>query len=155
MIRTKVKGTRYKAASSPDQEPDFYSMPPVIVSPNSSPLMAPQSNPAIKETIPEVALSPVNELFALFRDSLQQQSSFSNVLQSSLFPSSQPQAPASPKSNQVLEDAVEELFTSGEISAMDDLDDFVNDWDPTSSNVAKSLENDLQLGYMLDRLLSD
>ena len=26
MIRTKVKGTRFKAASSPDQEPDFYSM---------------------------------------------------------------------------------------------------------------------------------
>lgn len=26
MIRTKVKGTKFKAASSPDQEPDFYSM---------------------------------------------------------------------------------------------------------------------------------
>lgn len=32
MIRTKVKGTRFKAASSPDQEPDFYSMP--FVQPN-------------------------------------------------------------------------------------------------------------------------
>lgn len=26
MVRTKVKGTRFKAASSPDQEPDFYTM---------------------------------------------------------------------------------------------------------------------------------
>lgn len=26
MVRTKVKGTKFKAASSPDQEPDFYSM---------------------------------------------------------------------------------------------------------------------------------
>ncbi|KAL3916215.1 MAG: hypothetical protein SGILL_005278 [Bacillariaceae sp.] len=29
MKRTKIKGTKFKAASSPDQEPDFYSMPPV------------------------------------------------------------------------------------------------------------------------------
>jgi hypothetical protein len=27
IIRTKVKGTRFKAASDPDHEPDFYSMP--------------------------------------------------------------------------------------------------------------------------------
>lgn len=26
MVRTKVKGTRFKAASSPEQEPDFYTM---------------------------------------------------------------------------------------------------------------------------------
>jgi hypothetical protein len=26
MTRTKVKGTRFKAASSPEQEPDFYTM---------------------------------------------------------------------------------------------------------------------------------
>jgi hypothetical protein len=36
MIRTKVKGTRFKAASSPEQEPDFYSMAPVIVTPPTS-----------------------------------------------------------------------------------------------------------------------
>lgn len=30
MRRTKIKGTKFKAASSPDQEPDFYSMPPVM-----------------------------------------------------------------------------------------------------------------------------
>lgn len=29
MLRTKVKGTGYKASSSPSSEPDFYSMPPV------------------------------------------------------------------------------------------------------------------------------
>lgn len=29
MQRTKVKGTRYKAASNPEAEPDFYKMPPV------------------------------------------------------------------------------------------------------------------------------
>lgn len=39
IVRTKVKGTKFKAASSPEQEPDFYSMPPVttaIVTPNGS-----------------------------------------------------------------------------------------------------------------------
>ena len=36
MIRTKVKGTGFKAASSPDQEPDFYKMPPVTVTPPCS-----------------------------------------------------------------------------------------------------------------------
>ena len=32
MKRTKVKGTKYKAASNPDAEPDFYKMPPVLAS---------------------------------------------------------------------------------------------------------------------------
>jgi hypothetical protein len=37
MVRTKVKGTGFKGASSPDQEPDLYSMPPVaIVTPQVS-----------------------------------------------------------------------------------------------------------------------
>jgi len=33
MCRTKIKGTKYKAASSPDQEPDFYTMDPVTITP--------------------------------------------------------------------------------------------------------------------------
>ena len=36
MKRTKIKGTKFKAASSPDQEPDFYSMPPVLAVPQVS-----------------------------------------------------------------------------------------------------------------------
>jgi hypothetical protein len=35
MVRTKVKGTKYKSASSPEQEPNFYDMAPV--SPNYTP----------------------------------------------------------------------------------------------------------------------
>jgi hypothetical protein len=31
MVRTKVKGTKFKAASSPEQEPDFFVLPPVCV----------------------------------------------------------------------------------------------------------------------------
>jgi len=36
MIRVKVKGTGFKAASSPEQEPDFYTMPPIIVTPSNT-----------------------------------------------------------------------------------------------------------------------
>lgn len=36
MVRTKVKGTKFKAASSPDAEPDFYRMPPVVITPPTS-----------------------------------------------------------------------------------------------------------------------
>lgn len=36
MVRTKVKGTKFKAASSPDNEPDFYKMLPVVVTPQHS-----------------------------------------------------------------------------------------------------------------------
>jgi hypothetical protein len=37
MIRTKVKGTKFKAASNPEHEPNFYHMPPVVVvTPHSS-----------------------------------------------------------------------------------------------------------------------
>jgi hypothetical protein len=36
ITRVKVKGTGYKAASSPEQEPDFYAMPPVVITPPDS-----------------------------------------------------------------------------------------------------------------------
>ncbi|KAG7348075.1 HSF-type DNA-binding protein [Nitzschia inconspicua] len=36
MVRTKVKGTKFKAASSPEQEPNFYIMAPVTVTPQNS-----------------------------------------------------------------------------------------------------------------------
>lgn len=36
MVRTKVKGTKFKAASSPEAEPDFYRMPPVVITPPTS-----------------------------------------------------------------------------------------------------------------------
>ncbi|KAG7368754.1 HSF-type DNA-binding protein [Nitzschia inconspicua] len=36
MRRTKIKGTKFKAASNPEQEPDFYTMPPVTAVPQVS-----------------------------------------------------------------------------------------------------------------------
>jgi HSF-type DNA-binding len=53
MTRTKVKGTRYKAASSPDQEPNFYTMRPV--SPHYSPRRGGDVTPS-----PPPCLSPMN-----------------------------------------------------------------------------------------------
>ena len=53
----------------------------------------------------------------------------------------------------VLDQAVDELFM-GELASEDTLNDFVSEWDPTNSFGAV-LENDIQLGYMLERLLED
>jgi len=36
IVRTKVKGTKIRAASSPEDEPDFYSMPPLPILPTDS-----------------------------------------------------------------------------------------------------------------------
>eukprot|EP00934_Nitzschia_sp_Nitz4_P004336 Nitzschia sp. Nitz4//scaffold133_size116822//2039//3639//NITZ4_003789-RA/size116822-augustus-gene-0.160-mRNA-1//-1//CDS//3329535342//4326//frame0 len=49
MVRTKVKGTKFKAASSPDQEPNFYSMPPVVVTPHSSDCETESSVPTLTQ----------------------------------------------------------------------------------------------------------
>jgi hypothetical protein len=46
MIRTKVKGTKFKAASSPEQEPDFYAMPPLVPSVTSDEDMSHDSDPS-------------------------------------------------------------------------------------------------------------
>mmetsp|Transcript_46610 Transcript_46610/g.113548 ORF Transcript_46610/g.113548 Transcript_46610/m.113548 type:complete len:611 (-) Transcript_46610:285-2117(-) len=47
MKRTKVKGTKYKAASNPDAEPDFYKMPPVMASAGTTThALSPQKAPS-------------------------------------------------------------------------------------------------------------
>lgn len=176
MIRTKVKGTKFKAASSPDQEPDFYTMPPVIVTPHGSP----HHESAAFEDVSEAPLAaPMSEtFFSMFSNNQSQvNNSFSNPiepyplfaqsnwmqlaelqlqqqqqqqLQQQQFSSRMQQTnPA----DQILDEAVEEIFMDGAISDISDLDDFVRDWDP--SGFAVKLDNDAQLGYMLDRLLED
>ncbi|KAL7568576.1 hypothetical protein ACA910_002688 [Epithemia clementina (nom. ined.)] len=165
MIRTKVKGTRFKAASSPDQEPDFYSMPAVVVSPSSSPTSSPQyqSMKSSDDSISEASsLPPVNNILSFLRNAQHQPTYEPTSFQ--FLPAPQPvyqptimaSAPALMQSSAdlVLDEAVEQLFLNGPIADMGDLNDFVHDWDP-NNGVTQSLENDVQLGYMLDRLLAD
>lgn len=55
------------------------------------------------------------------------------------------------EADRILDEAVNELFLS-DAQEVDTLADFVNDWDP---NFGAMLEDDAQLGFMLDRLLED
>ena len=154
MERTKVKGTRFKAASSPDSEPDFYSMP--LVTPHvssdeeqstgsvshSDTFSAPATNPipASFEPLPirysSAPIMPPQPQFAL------------SSMPAPAPVQRQQQQQAAPV-DRVLDEAVDALLLSGD----DTLADFCFDWDPTGSGMA--LEDDTQLGYMLEKLLED
>jgi hypothetical protein len=65
--------------------------------------------------------------------------------------------PQADDADRVLDEAVEELFLN-EAIASDSLDDFVHDWDPSNEGneaYLDSLQDDCQLGMMLERLLED
>lgn len=57
--------------------------------------------------------------------------------------------------DRVLDEAVEELFLH-EAGEMDSLAEFVHDWDPSNQDVETlEIEDDLQLGFLLDKLLEE
>lgn len=58
------------------------------------------------------------------------------------------------QADSILDQAVDELFM-GELGSEDNLADFVNEWDPSNSFGATALADDIQLGYMLEKLLED
>lgn len=191
MIRTKVKGTKFKAASSPDQEPDFYTMPSVTITPSHSPHASPKHQPIAyddssqSETISATPLpGPSSDLRSVFNSNpapyqqqqiepfpfqqqLQQQFQQPSISQAHLsVPAAQnpyEAAPAPPpyagpnQADQILDEAINELFlnsSSNNMTAeMNDLDDFVRDWEPR--NFSQTLDNDLALGFMLDKLLEE
>lgn len=140
MIRTKVKGTKFKAASSPDQEPDFYTMPPVVVSPNNSISLSPQSNSmSCDASMSDASLPPVNHSFPMYaRQSMLDPTPFQFTMAIAC-PQQTKAAPmpttsaASPTDDQVLDEAVEQLFLNAPLSDIGDLNDFVHDWDPSTS----------------------
>jgi len=173
MTRTKVKGTKFKAASSPEQEPDFYQMPPVAtVTPHHSsdeemsfdsnrgleqqsqptsafsyfpslnaPTSAPEPQPFYSQPSLGFSVSPIAT----------SASASAPTVASSLLPGMN-MLPMD--ANRVLDEAVDELFLSDVRAGDDNLADFVQDWDP-SNNFQSVLEDDAQLGFMLDKLLED
>ena len=58
-----------------------------------------------------------------------------------------------PEADRILDEAVEELFLT-ENGDADNLAEFVNDWDPSES-FGEGLNDDAQLGFLLDKLLED
>jgi hypothetical protein len=184
MTRTKVKGTKFKAASSPEQEPDFYTMPPVTITPiNTSDEEMSHDDGSSSHPSSSAMGSSMPQQYSV---QIQQQQSFEPLpiqflqnpqmsmpiqppmmMMPPLSSSSSSYAAASPapvffswpstaETDQVLDEAVDELFLSESTmgAAADVFNDFVHDWDP-NSDFAQTLENDKQLGYMLEKLLED
>lgn len=150
MMRTKVKGTKFKAASSPESEPDFYSMPPVVTPHHSDEEeMSYDSSQRTSEYFVQGAAHI--PMYASYQAQPSQMtlpplSSFASLSMPSPF------ASLKSSSDQILDDAVDELFLN-ELGEQDNLTDFVNDWEPASfGNV---LSDDAQLGFMLEKLLED
>jgi hypothetical protein len=145
MNRTKVKGTRFKAASSPEQEPDFYTMPGVPVTPPTS---------SDEEMSFDSSRSPMHMLQAADYGNLDVAVPV-NVASAahgiSLLQNLQRAPMRQNDADYVLDQAVDELFL-GEVGESDNLADFVHDWDPSFGQV---MEDDAQLGFMLDKLLED
>jgi hypothetical protein len=150
MIRTKVKGTRFKAASSPESEPDFYKMPPVIVTPNHSG----DEYSYESESRTEYAAAPQIQGFdPLPYGMLQQAPAEARVYEAA--PAAIPYA-AMPESipersyaDQVLDEAVDELFLQEALMENDSSFGF-----DASFGDDASLQDE-QLGMLLEQLLEE
>lgn len=147
MTRTNVKGTGFKAASSPDQEPDLYQMAPVVVTPNHSSDDDDSSTHSESTTsTSEVPMYPQVQLH-------QQRPSYSPLPYSPVRPAIPTSFSYEPKSfqpdqqpsemviepvqpseqdNTVLEEVVDELFLHEPAEENDTILAFVNTWDPYS-----------------------
>ncbi|CAB9520027.1 stress transcription factor B-2b [Seminavis robusta] len=168
MIRTKVKGTKFKAASSPDSEPDFYKMPPVVVTPpHSIDEEYSYASSSQQEQLP-YAMAPVAAAPVQAYDPLPV--SFSNMVAQApvadtrvvyeAAPASIPYA-AMPESihsvpernyaDQVLDEAVDELFLQ---EALMENESSIAPWDASSFGDDASLQDE-QLGMLLEQLLEE
>jgi hypothetical protein len=157
MIRTKVKGTRFKAASNPENEPDFYSMPIVMPlasetsSCNDSRHTLPNNDSTVSAVVP-LSSTLFNVEHTSYEHILPDTQTISNSLNQFLAThgrcDSSFNVPVSVNSS-----------TSNDwndSNNQDDLDDFSIDWSETFDTAFESsLNDDVQLSYMLEKLLED
>jgi hypothetical protein len=163
MTRTKVKGTGFKAASSPDQEPDFWRMAPVnpitpshsdeddssthsdstasqpqaYCVPSFSPVQASHSIPT-SFTIPDVQTSQQEETVDMSLEPIPLN------------------AQVSDSDSEVLDEVVDELFLHEAPEENDNILDFVNTWNPHSVELLDvNIPDDVQLGLLLERILAE
>lgn len=162
MIRTKVKGTRFKAASSPESEPDFYKMNPVIVTPPHSsedefsygteitpqqpfaaaPAPQVQSfDPLPVSFISQVPMAPERSIYEATASSIPY----------AAYPESINSVPDRGYADQVLDEAVDELFLQ---EALQENDPIIGGWDTASFGDDASLQDE-QLGMLLEQLLDE
>lgn len=167
MIRTKVKGTKFKAASSPDQEPDFYRMPPVVVaqpphlhheelheetSDRSTPTLVSRAAPTLSfEPIPVSGMG--QQQYALQSP----EQAYGRIGQTLGFPSAQEAAVAAVQrscADRILDEAVDELFFNDARPDNEDLMD-LKAWDLSNTFADDSEIEDSQLGMLLEKLLEE
>ncbi|GAX16311.1 hypothetical protein FisN_35Hh010 [Fistulifera solaris] len=143
MQRTKVKGTMFKAASSPENEPDFYTMAPVRVTPQHSDEEGSYGTDGSYQQ--PMLYQSQQQMFDPMP--LQQ---YEALPMNMLFEASRPEAEYGRLTDRVFDEAVDELFMDG--FSESNISEFVQDWDPTAS-VEPDIQDDAQLGYLLEKLL--
>jgi hypothetical protein len=153
MLRTKVKGTRFKAASSPEQEPDFFAMAPVVPCQSDNDKFNGSVAAEIYSSQPMFNFEPLQYVTLH-----QAQQALTQCYQPP------PQVPysvadasgtAPPDADFVFDEAVDELFFNEEADE-DTLNKFCSEWDPSFDDSFEfALNNDLQLGFMLEKLLEE
>jgi hypothetical protein len=170
MTRTKVKGTGFKAASSPDSEPDFWRMPPVnAVTPchssdddddetseisgymsSNSQIQQQQARPFEAHCKPSFAFSPMNA------HPIPTSFSFAVPNMQASNPDITPPSTASSTSLESLDEVVEDLFINESPTENDEtILDFVRDWCTEQETFFDDIEDDAQLGRLLKPMLED
>ena len=172
----------FPAASSPDQEPNFYAMPPVVVTPHNSDCdnsddgtlhgsyyKTTSSNKTIEqqtfeppyylessslEQPTEVARCPIecNRLAMQTFGDIPSPPRLTEQYVSSPIVASAPSIPSA-SSADFMEQAVDELFLEDSQSATDVMD-FVSSWDNEFEGMGP-VTNDLELGNLLDKILEE
>jgi HSF-type DNA-binding len=170
MTRTKVKGTGFKAASSPNSEPDFWRMPPVnAVTPyhssdddedsetsgytsssNSHIPQQQQAKPYEAPSKPGFTFSPMTPAH-----SIPNSFSFAVPNMQASNPDIPPPSTASSTSLESLDEVVEDLFIKQSPTENDEtILDFVRDW-CEQETFFDDIEDDDQLGRLLERMLEE
>jgi hypothetical protein len=185
MQRIKVKGTGFKAASSPDDEPDFYQMPPVsTVTPNHSsddahsddgsamsdstlthqrqyypppPSVAVQMQqlPLERSVVPQVSADPSPEADMYNIEPIPLEQAFLPPAPVKTEPQPQQAEPI-----QVLDKVVDELFLQDSSEEENDtILDFVETWDPHATYGDEwydgPIDDDDELGRLLEQVLDE
>ena len=156
MIRTKVKGTRFKAASSPESEPDFYQMPPVIVTPNNSSdeySYETESRPDqyVAAAVPQVqGFDPLPVSFSGMLHSAPVESRMYEAAPAAISYAAMPESMNERSyADQVLDEAVDELFLQEALMESDSAFGFDGNFGDDASL------QDEQLGMLLEQLLEE
>lgn len=163
MSRTKVKGTGYKAASSPDQEPDFWSMPPVNpITPSHSEDDESLADSTVHSAQPQdvpsnvLAFSPISSQPAIPREFEAPRTEEESVSQDMVIEPLPLYSSSSDSDSEVLDEVVDDLFLHAPAEENDDIMDFVKTWNPIDSfDAAEEIVDDLQLGVLLEKILAE